>query len=68
VTHRRSGERLFDEPSRLKGIPQRRSGARFGLALAIGEAFAAYLDAESKRHSTRPHLLRFLTHGTQTEP
>jgi hypothetical protein len=51
VTHRRSGERLFDEPSRLKGTPQRRSGARLGLA--IGEAFAAYLDAESERHSTR---------------
>jgi hypothetical protein len=39
---------LFDEPSRLKGTPQRRSGARLGLA--IGEAFAAYLDAESERH------------------
>jgi hypothetical protein len=51
VTHRRSGERLFDEPSRLKGNPQRRSGARLGLA--IGEAFAAELDAESERHSTR---------------
>ena len=51
MTHRRSGERLFDEPSRLKGNPQRRSGARLGLA--IGEAFAAYLDAESERHSTR---------------
>jgi hypothetical protein len=53
VTHRRLGERLFDEPSRLKGNPQRRSGARLGLA--IGEAFAAYLDAESERHSTRCH-------------
>ena len=51
VTHRRSGERLFDEPSRLKGNPQRRSSARLGLA--IGEAFAAYLDAESERHSPR---------------
>jgi hypothetical protein len=51
VTHRRSGGRLFDEPSRLKGNPQRRSGARLGLA--IGEAFAAYLDAESERHATR---------------
>ena len=44
ATHRRSGERLFDEPIRLKGNPQRRSGARLGLA--IGEAFAAQLDAE----------------------
>jgi hypothetical protein len=51
VTHRRSGERLFDEPSRLKGNPPETSGARLGLA--IGEAFAAYLDAESERHSTR---------------
>jgi hypothetical protein len=34
-----------------RGTPQRRSGARLGLA--IGEAFAAYLDAESERHSTR---------------
>jgi conjugative relaxase-like TrwC/TraI family protein len=34
-----------------KGTPQRRSGARLGLA--IGEAFATYPDAESERHSTR---------------
>ena len=37
MTHRRSGARLVDEPSRLKGTPQRRSGARLGPAL--GEAF-----------------------------
>ena len=34
-----------------RGTPQRRSDARLGLA--IGEAFAAELDAESERHATR---------------
>jgi DNA invertase Pin-like site-specific DNA recombinase len=55
VTHRRSGERLFDEPSRLKGNPQRRSGAQLGLA--IGEAPA---ETASGAHANRPTLEQVL--------
>jgi hypothetical protein len=66
VTHRRSGERLFDEPSRLKGNLQRRSGARLGLA--IGEAFAAYLDAESERHATQRQRKGDLEAGPRRSP